>query len=284
MRSGSIYCQRGWGRNSGCDVMWYIGQAATLGRAWEALVKKCWKNGRKIYTEYEESSIDLSPGGIVISKPLAEPVVHKAVFAWHKKDGYVEEVIHGKDIGRIGKDWHYTYWQRLFMWPLINSQVKDALFNVTNPNVSFAMDIRSRVKDIWVDQIKYIARKLTEAPHSRRAQATTWHPVIDEPVDGPPCLQRVWCRVVDGKLEMHTYWRSRDLWKAWWLNAYAMISLQKYIVSVLQENGVAVEIGRYTDISSSLHIYERNWIDVGKSINIIHDRSYKDKYMWGVGF
>jgi len=64
----------------------------------------------------------------------------------------------------------------------------------------------------------------------------------------------------DGKgskvLNMNTHWRSRDLYKAWFMNVYALTNLQKTIAEeISRKTGKKVSVGRYVDISDSLHIY-----------------------------
>ena len=83
----------------------------------------------------------------------------------------------------------------------------------------------------------------------------------DPQTDDPPCLQRVWCRLVrDGEgpwvLNMNTHWRSRDLYKAWFMNVYALTDLQRGMAeAIAAKRGEPVRVGRYVDISDSLHIY-----------------------------
>ncbi|MBD3256526.1 MAG: hypothetical protein GF383_15630 [Candidatus Lokiarchaeota archaeon] len=101
-----------------------------------------------------------------------------------------------------------------------------------------------------VNQIEYIIEKLKESPYSRRAQAITWRPLIDPYHFDPPCLQRIFMRVKDGKLLMQTTWRSRDLFRAWEANVNGMIHIQKMVA-----NELGVKIGHYLDFSNSLHIY-----------------------------
>jgi len=99
----------------------------SIGTAWESLVKECWTDGRTFETEYGEKSKDLSPGIAYVVDPLSEPKIHRAVFAWHRKDGYAREILEGNEDHRIGKDWWYTYHQRLFEWPYNNEQVAEVL-------------------------------------------------------------------------------------------------------------------------------------------------------------
>jgi len=101
-----------------------------------------------------------------------------------------------------------------------------------------------------IDQIEYIIQKLREKPYSRRAQAITWRPLVDPYHVDPPCLQRIYMRIKDGKLIMQTTWRSRDLFRAWEANVNGMIRIQKYVAEQL-----GVGIGHYLDFSNSLHIY-----------------------------
>jgi len=101
-----------------------------------------------------------------------------------------------------------------------------------------------------INQMEYIVQKLKEKPYSRRAQAITWRPLVDPYHVDPPCLQRIFMRVKEGKLIMQTTWRSRDLFRAWEANVNGMIRIQKDIAEKLN-----VEIGHYLDFSNSLHIY-----------------------------
>jgi thymidylate synthase len=57
-------------------------------------------------------------------------------------------------------------------------------------------------------------------------------------------------------LNMNTHWRSRDLYKAWFMNVYALTDLQRTIAEgIAAKRGEPVRVGRYVDISDSLHIY-----------------------------
>ena len=84
-----------------------------------------------------------------------------------------------------------------------------------------------------INQMEYIVQKLKESPYSRRAQAITWRPLVDPYHVDPPCLQRIFMRIKDGKLIMQTTWRSRDLFRAWEANVNGMIRIQKNIADKL---------------------------------------------------
>ncbi|MDH5745312.1 MAG: hypothetical protein OEZ52_17345, partial [Candidatus Aminicenantes bacterium] len=55
---------------------------------------------------------------------------------------------------------------------------------------------------------------------------------------------------------MNTHWRSRDLFKAWFENVIALTTLMRKITEAIAEStNKRVRLGRYVDISDSLHIY-----------------------------
>jgi thymidylate synthase len=156
-------------------------------------------------------------------------VVHGAHDYWVKP---VEEILKGRE----SKDtrWTYTYHQRLFEY---------------------------KIEEEVVDQIAYMIDRLSKTSYTRRAQAITWNPKLDPPTDDPPCLQRIWGRLCDDGEEgyvfnMNTHWRSRDLFKAWFENVIALTTLMRKIAEAISsKTGKRVRLGRYVDISDSLHIY-----------------------------
>jgi len=225
--------------------------AKTIPQAYEEAIKQVWENGIRIKTEYDRPEDPASRDAtvmIVVEEPYGQPRFHRS-FA----DGlgglaeYVMEVVHGahdywvKPVEEILKAaesedtrWTYTYHERLFDY---------------------------RIEDHVVNQIDYIIQKLSQTGYSRRAQAITWNPKLDPPTDDPPCLQRIWGRLCEDDsggyvLNMNTHWRSRDLFKAWFENVIALTTLMKKMAEAISENiGKSVRVGRYMDISDSLHIY-----------------------------
>jgi thymidylate synthase (methanogen type) len=113
-----------------------------------------------------------------------------------------------------------------------------------------------------INQIEYIIQKLKDKPYSRRAQAITWRPLVDPYHIDPPCLQRIFMRIKEGKLLMQTTWRSRDLFRAWEANVNGMIRIQKKVADQL-----GVEMGHYLDFSNSLHIYGNTISEVKDMLN-----------------
>ncbi len=186
---------------------------------------------------------------VTIDDPFAEPRIHKNFPGGPSElESYRQEVIagiHDHWIDPAAGKWTYTYHERLFAYCPVE-EIRNS--NSPKPFPPF-------------DQIQYIIDALAKTTYTRRAQAITWMPTADPQTDDPPCLQRIWCRLLtdaDEKLtlNMNTHWRSRDLYKAWFMNVYAMTELQRIIAeSISKKIDRPVKVGRYVDISDSLHIY-----------------------------
>jgi len=201
--------------------------ARGIPEAWELSLVKLREVGRIVDTEYSERSID-APAIIVVEEPLSEPRIHIKGLVGNLFE-YVREVLEGVhdrlvEEGKV----EYTYHERLFRYKLPDGRV--------------------------VNQIDKAIEKLRKVPYTRRAQAITWQPWRDLETDHPPCLQRVWFRVVDGRLVMHVHMRSNDAFKAAFMNMYAFTELQRYVAQRL-----GVEVGYYMHVADSYHVYERDW-------------------------
>ncbi len=221
-------------------------KARTVSEAWERAVLECWNHGSEVPTEYGEKAKELLGLLIIVEEPFGEPRVHRGdliIAIRGTLEKYYDEILKGTldwavEKGKI----HYTYHERLFNYP---------------PE--------------GIDQIEYILKKLGEAGFSRRAQAATWIPEKDMWVDSPPCLQRVWCTIREGKLIMHTTWRSRDTFRAMHMNMLAMTEMQKMMAERLN-----VKVGAYLDFSNSAHIYEKIYGNVERFINVLKKKSSLD--------
>jgi thymidylate synthase len=225
--------------------------ANCLPEAWEKAVVAVWEQGLEIKTQYDKPGDPPSKDAtvmITVVDPFNEPRIHKNFPGGPEElESYRQEVvdgIHDHWIDPAAGKWTYTYHERL---------------NAYTP-VEDLRDADSPRPFPTVDQVRYIIDALSDCSHTRRAQAITWMPSCDPKTDDPPCLQRIWCRLIKDDaayvLNMNTHWRSRDLYKAWFMNAYALTDLQRIIAAQIAEKvGVPVRVGRYVDISDSLHIY-----------------------------
>lgn len=247
--------------------------AQCLPDAWEKAVVAVWRQGLAIKTQYDKPGDPPSKDAtvmITVSNPFNEPRIHKNFPGGPEElEAYRQEVvagIHDHWIDPAAGKWTYTYHERLFAY----SPVED----LRNPN--------SPKPFMAVDQIQYIINALSACSHTRRAQAITWMPSCDPKTEDPPCLQRIWCRLVQDEegyvLNMNTHWRSRDLYKAWFMNVYALTDLQKLIAERISEKtGTPVKVGRYVDISDSLHIYGSYFDNAEIEIAKMENTSFTDR-------
>jgi thymidylate synthase len=216
-----------------------------ISRAWENSLIELHKSGCRIKTQYDKpedpASIDATML-ITIHDPMKEPMIHKDFPAGPEDlQEYVMEVCDGiKDhLVRNPEDledtrWEYTYHQRLFGYQ--------------GPGVG------------PFDQIETMACKLAETPFTRRAQSITWKVWEDNDCYDPPCLQSIWCRIIDEGagpvLSMNVRFRSNDAYKAAFMNMFALVQLQKRIADrVSEKTGRPVSLGRYCHMADSYHIY-----------------------------
>jgi len=248
--------------------------ADCLPEAWEKAVLAVWDKGCEVKTQYDKPKDPPSKDATVIitvTNPFAEPRIHKNFPGGPAElEAYRQEVVNGIHdhwIDPAAGKWTYTYHERLFAY----SPVED----LRNPDSS-----RPFKK---VNQIQYIIDALAQVNHTRRAQAITWMPTADPGTDDPPCLQRIWCRLMLEKsggwlLNMNAHWRSRDLYKAWFMNVYALTDLQKIIAQRISEKvGQPVTPGRYVDVSDSLHIYGSYFKDVAGEVGKMRKSPFTER-------
>jgi thymidylate synthase len=105
-----------------------------------------------------------------------------------------------------------------------------------------------------IDQIDETIQKLKKDRDSRRAVAVTWDVKKDSLGNLSPCLMLVQAMIQDDRLFLTGYFRSNDMFEAWPKNAFGLRKLQ-YLIA----REVGINAGSLTIISSSAHIYERDF-------------------------
>jgi thymidylate synthase len=240
----------------------------TVPEVWENAVIACWRQGISIRTEYDKGGDPPSKDCtmvMVIRDPLGEPRIHRA-FPGGLEDLeiYRLEVVEGIHDDWINPDegkWSYTYHERLFSYGY---------------------------GDERINQIDYIVDKLAGATYTRRAQAITWNVKTDRVVSDPPCLQRLWCRLTESDdclvLNMNGHWRSRDAYKAAFMNLWALTDLMRIIGERLSERlARPVRLGRYAEMVDSFHIYGSYFREFEGFLGTVEKRKFEDR-VWETRF
>lgn len=156
---------------------------------------------------------------LTIDNPLQEPMISKCFIGGFKElEQYRQEILDGiLDFEVERGNWAYTYHSR------------------------------------YVSQYKFIVDELKRNPYSRRAVMDIRAPE-DMGSEEPACLQHIQYFIRDNKLHCKVLFRSNDACKATFMNAFALIMLQKRIADEL-----GIEVGSYTHRANSFHCYERDY-------------------------
>jgi hypothetical protein len=106
------------------------------------------------------------------------------------------------------------------------------------------------------DQIDKAIVLLKDNHDTRQVVMAIWDPKLDmgKKTKDLPCNDTITLKIRDNKLNMTVFCRSNDLiWGAYGANAVQFSTLQEFIAIA-----VGVEVGTYTQISDSFHVYTDN--------------------------
>ena len=192
-------------------------------------------------TNQKEASVTF-----VAENPLEEPMISKFFIGDpHSLEQYRQEMLDGiLDFEVERGNWDYTYHQRM------------------------------------EKQVPWIIGELKRNPDTRRAVIVI-RAESDYISESPACLQILQYLIRNGKLHCKAIFRSNDLAKATFMNAYALVMLQKKIA-----DAVGVPVGSYTHRANSLHVYENDYdmfegyirrIDAGGDLAYYYDGDWDEQ-------
>jgi thymidylate synthase len=236
-------------------------EGETLPEVWEKSLIELWEKGVAIKTQYDRSIDPPSRDAtmiMVVNSPISEPRIHRALPAGlDELEVYRQEVVLGVHDHWIGSHgWSYSYHDRIYNY---------------------------RTGDGNLDQVEAALENLVGCYYTRRAQAITWDPELDAKHHEPPCLQRIWLRILDDPkegfvLNMNTHWRSRDAYKAAFMNIFAITDLMRVFAEDLSGRmGREVKVGRYVDMADSYHIYGSYFDQFRGFIDTISKKSFEER-------
>jgi len=165
-------------------------------------------------TNQKEASVTF-----VAENPLAEPIISKLFIGDPRSlEQYRQEMLDGiLDFEVERGNWEYTYHQRM------------------------------------EKQIPWVIGELKRNPDSRRAVVVV-RDETDLETQSPACLQILQFMIRGEALHLKVVFRSNDATKASFMNAYALVMLQKRIAEALK-----IPVGSYTHRAHSFHVYERDY-------------------------
>ena len=171
-----------------------------------------------------------------VSHPLEEPMISRCFIGGAKElQQYVMEMLDGiLDFEVDQGKWTYTYHQRMG------------------------------------EQVQFVIDELRRNPSSRRAVISIRTP-DDIGSDDPACLQHLQYFIRHGKLDCVVLFRSNDACKATFMNAFALIMLQKRIADTL-----GLPVGSYTHRANSFHCYEKDFALLDGYVNRIRTGDEED--------
>jgi thymidylate synthase len=249
-----------------------------LAEAWENALFAVWCHGALVGTQYDKPEDPPSKDctmTMVIEDPAAEPMIHRS-FPGGLEDleEYRQEVVDGIKNHWIRDPenpddtrWEYTYNERM-------------------------MAYRVPGLDDTINQFDAMAESLADVPITRRAQMISWQPWMDIGIHDPACWQSYWGRImrdsgaeiysdVNGQayLNLNMRFRSRDAYKAAFMNDFAFIDLGRRLADKISEiRGEEVRLGRFIDQSDSFHIYGSYFDEfVDSFLNLVSKRNFEDR-------
>lgn len=194
----------------------------SLPDAYHKALEKLFVYGDSVYIDNWNKNTKEVSMTMVVNKPLQEPMISKCFIGGPEElQQYVMEMLDGILDFEIEKgNWAYTYHDR------------------------------------YVNQLPFIIEELRKNPSSRQA---IMHIRNDSDIRShdPACLQSIQYFIRDNELHCKVLFRSNDACRATFMNAFALIMLQKRIAEEL-----GLEVGSYTHRANSFHVYEDNYEQV----------------------
>lgn len=193
--------------------------------------------------DYNTSRLELAMT-MIVDEPIAEPMISRFFIGGpHELEQYRQEMLDGiLDFEVERGKWKYTYHSRMTDWGKAH-----------------------------INQRQFVIDDLRRNAESTRAVICIRDNEQDAYSDDPACWQEAQFFIRDNKLDCYVTFRSNDAWEAAYMNAFAIIMLQKSIADEL-----GVEVGTYVHTATSFHCYEKD---------IEHLRGFAARYAesYGIG-
>jgi thymidylate synthase len=81
-------------------------------------------------------------------------------------------------------------------------------------------------------------------------------------------------------LNLHSYWRSRDAFKAAFMNMFVISELHRFLAEKISEIlGKEVKVGQEVDVSDSYHIYGKDFQEFQKFLKMCQSKKFEDRVL-----
>lgn len=219
----------------------------TINECYKNFVKEILEDGKEAYKDNDDHILEKLGNYYHIEDPLG--LKYKAKYNNITFSTMLEMIKDGEfDIedSPIKKDALYKY---VMSW----YDESDNGFAYTYPN--------RIVEHFDVNQALVMLNRLYENLGSNRAVAVTYDPETDYLSEDIPCLQVLQCTIRDNELSMHCFFRSNDIYGAFYSNMYFITFLGLLLRDSVNDalRGQKLGFGGVHYYSSSAHIY---WNDL----------------------
>jgi len=241
----------------------------TFEEAYPALIKALLEEG-EIVSPRGFLTKEISPVGITIKNPKKHAITHPVrKLNYGFMVGELLWMLRGKNevesIAHYNKQWlNYSddgqtlngaYGQRIFNW---DSGNRDVEFKYEDEDCSMTSMVSQAVT---INQFEKAFEQLQKDPDTRQATIVLFDPYKDyRETKDKPCTNLMRFTIRNGKLNMTVFMRSNDIWFGFPYDVYNFTMIQEIMAGRL-----GVEVGKYTHIADSFHIYEQHF-EVGQQL------------------
>ena len=226
---------------------------------------------------------EITPVGITITNPRKRIITNPARKLNHGFTvGELIWMISGRNdlsVTHYNKNWaNYSddgetlngaYGQRIFRWDGMFDVIDESYVDeegCTHPSYS--------LEHIVINQFENAFEQLKKDPDTRQATIVLFNPGQDyRETKDKPCTNLLRFTIRDGKLNMLTVMRSNDIIMGFPYDVFNFTMMQEIMAGRL-----GVEVGKYTHVADSLHIYEDHFEMAERIINTEHPLTYDDKF------
>lgn len=143
-----------------------------------------------------------------------------------------------------------AYGKRIFAW---DSGIRK--IDIIETSETGEISETTQYKQVVINQFNEAYNQLRNDPDTRQATIVFFDPFKDyRETKDKPCTNLIRFMIRDGKLNMTTFMRSNDVWFGYPYDVFNFTMLQEIMASLLN-----VEVGIYTHIADSFHIYEMHF-------------------------